>query len=238
MPAVTVGITTAERSEPYLSRTLESLRNSSWSGGVYIRSEPGVVLPALPDGSSIYINETRQGCFHNWHQAAWHLVEHSNTPWILLLQDDVIFAADVFAQLPAVLQRFDRPDVGFVSLYTNRAMAPTHIQDGWGLANYRSDKGYWGALATCWRRDSLHAALQTPALSQPELAHPPGTASVMHRKIDVLIGRACLHLSLKIYTPLPSLVDHIGERSTIGRDLIPGIQAGRRGVGFTTNKKA
>ena len=238
MALLTIGITTAERSEPYLARTLDALRYGGWPAGVYVRSEPGVVLPPLPEGSSIYVNETRQGCFHNWHQAAWHLVEHTTTPWILLLQDDVIFTAKTFPLLAELLPQFDQPDIGFVSLYTNRAMAPRVVRAGWGLANYAANRGYWGALATCWRRDSLRAALHTAALSQPERAHPEGTPTVMHRKIDVLIGRACAELSLKIYTPLPSLVDHIGERSTIGRDLIPGIQAGRRGLGFTTNEKA
>ena len=124
--------------------------------------------------------------------------------------------------------------VGFVSLYTNRSMRPREIYRGWGLANYHATRGYWGALACCWRWESLQRALGTDCLLHPEHSHPVEVVPVDYRKVDVLIGRACLDLSLQIYTPYPSLTDHIGSHSTIGRDLIPGIQSGRRGIGFLT----
>lgn len=230
---VAVGITTAQRPEPYLSRTLASLRQTGYQELIRVRAEPGVDI--TDNAVAITRNSEQQGCFRNWRCLAWQLLQETTQPWLLMLQDDVVFVPGMWDKLsPMLASKTQDSRVGFVSLYTNRSMRPREIYQGWGLANYHAARGYWGALACCWRRESLQRTLDIGCIQRPEHSHPAGIEPTAYRKVDVLIGRACLELSLQIHTPYPSLTDHIGEHSTIGRDLIPGIQAGRRGIGFQT----
>ncbi len=234
---IVIGMTTAPRSTPYIQETLESLAATGQDAPVYLFAEPDSVIPSHPLLRQTIQNRDRLGCFYNWFAAASWMIGHTTAPYILLMQDDVIFRPDAFQELERNATLYQRQNVGFLSMYTNLAMLPLNPdggEDSWGVANFNKTRGYWGALACCWPREKLRAALQTTALQHPEQAHAPATPAVRLRKVDVLIGRACLELQLRIYTPRASLADHIGEESTIGRDKIPGIAAGRRGVKFHT----
>lgn len=226
-----IGITTAPRKVPRIGETLASLslvNKQKWLCSVF--AEPGSPTPENAYKNQKiewYLNFVTRGCFRNWYSAAEHCMLRK-TERVLLLQDDIVFAPEAFDALEKIWPH----TAGVVSLYTNLAMSPTQTQHGWGHANYSASRGYWGALALCVKRDLLRDLLQTDPLRYPAMAHKPGIEKTAFRKVDVLFGRACLQLGIPIYTPVYSLVDHIGAESTIGRDNIPGIQRGRRGVNF------
>jgi hypothetical protein len=90
------------------------------------------------------------------------------------------------------------------------------------------NNAFWGAVAMCFPRASL-IKMQTEGQRYINHKH--------HRKLDVVVGnsmRADMGMSIRV--AVPSLVDHIGSWSTLGRHRLKGNQWGRRGFAFPEKK--
>lgn len=230
MPNLGIGITTAPRpgQENYLQRTLTSARDAGFNEHIHIFAEPGAPAVKLPSVTR-HENRKKLGCFPNFANAVAYMAKQE-VDWVLLLQDDVIFRDDAAEQLHREIATRDPKRTGFLSLYTNKSMRPATAdghEEQWHRPNFRlgtprkQGKGYWGALATCWSMQSLRKMQK----------HPRYANHTHHRKVDVVIGFTCIELQLDVATYVPSLADHIGQKSTIGRDKV-GNQWGRYGKDF------
>jgi hypothetical protein len=232
-----IAITTAPRPEgqDYFSLAHASLRSAGFDEHLHVFAEPG--SPTVADEEMTrHAHKQKLGCFGNFRQAVRHMSKQEEYDWVLMLQDDVVFRDDAAARLRAEVVSREVAKTGFLSLYTNKAMRPATAdgrEEGWHRPNFymgevakgkrpaKRGKGYWGALAGCWPRETLVRMQQ----------HPRFRDHTHHRKVDVVIGHSCIEMGLDVATYVPSLADHVGARSTIGRDKV-GNQWGRYGKDF------
>lgn len=230
MPTLAIGMTVAPRpgGGAYYPEALRSLRAAGYSQPVHLFTEPGT--PAADVGADILLhpNSVKRGCYKNWRHALTQLlVLEPAAEWLLMLQDDGVWRGDAHAKLQDGMARY--PHVGFLSPYTSKAMlSVTSVRnikvnrtDAWVPVKFHN-KAFWGAVATCWPRAAVERLLACPRVVNHD----------HHRKVDVVIGNACRDLGLPILVHAPSLANHIGKKSTIGRDKLIGNQWGRVGCGF------
>lgn len=202
-----IGMTTARRLNPTLSRSLESLSQAGWdSSEVHLFSEPD----ALPTDSmfrgQVTIRGRRAGAFSNWYLALQELV--LTQPWAdcyLVLQDDVIFCRGLRKYLEDEL--WPNCTTGFVSLYCGMMQSNPDAQRGWVRLQPR--QMLYGALAVGF----------TPGAARALLLH---SLFFRHREsrsgmygIDAVLAEWATETGLPGYFHVPSLVDHIGLTSAI-----------------------
>jgi hypothetical protein len=240
---IAVGVTTCPRPDPYIYRSLNSFRGAGFSEKLHIFCEP-----ESPDLSDVenhvrLDSEPKLGAFPNWKRGLHYLLDNTDDPWIMMLQDDVTWTADAARTMYESINRVTHAnDIGFLSPYASAGMVgspykvkrershgrlpPSRPRPGlipqWIDAKHGKGRGFWGALAICMPRRSAELLRETPRFRD----------HTHHRKIDVVLGNAFIVLGLarKIY--VPSLCHHIGEISTLGRHRIKGIAWGRKGFGF------
>ena len=225
MTSLAIGMQTAWRPKEVISDSLTSLRSAGFNQPVHVFGEPNAYMPRT-EGVIPHVNREILGCFPNWKNSVLWLLEYTTADWILMLQDDVIWRNDGGLQLAAGMRDF--PAVGLLSPYTSPKMVPhemrleTPADDRWQEAQFY-DKAFIGALALCFPRRSLELLV----------SHERFLGHTHHRKTDVLVGNTLrLELGLSILVHVPSLADHTGSWSTIGRHRIRGIQWGRKGLGY------
>jgi hypothetical protein len=242
-----IGMTVGRRSEAaeatgYTATAIRSLRTAGFTQPLHVFCEPGAV-PQLPPADQcnlvVHANAVQQGCFRNFRQGSSYLLSHTDADWIMMLQDDGIWRTDGWTHMQAALAAPPHQAVGYLSPYTSPAMvvrqppvrrpkpkagkaAKVAPVMSWRSCHFHN-KSFWGAVAMCFPRQSLiqlHAA--------PRFANHTHT-----RKLDVVVGNAIRRdLGLEILVAVPSLVDHIGKWSTLGRHKLRGIQWGRHGYAF------
>jgi hypothetical protein len=214
-----IAMTTAPRKEPTVKRSIASLRRAGFEETVHVFAEPGSFGHGLPEDPKleIHMNDVKRGCFQNWKYAVTKMLELSPAPWILIVQDDAIWqrgSADILKSRMAVQQ--DRR-TGFLSLYASSANVKGNFQRGWNATD--AGWGFWGAVALCLKRVAAEELLQ-----QKHFVAHKGP-----QQVDAIVAKSMLALKRPCYIHVPSMVDHIGNTSTIGNG---GISQGRRGYRF------
>jgi hypothetical protein len=239
-----IGMTVGRRSEAaeatgYTAAAIQSLRAAGFTQPLHVFCEPGAAAQLPPTGQHntvVHMNAVQHGCFRNFRQGSRYLLEQTDAAWIMMLQDDGIWRADGWAHMQAAMLAPAHQAVGYLSPYTSPAMvvrrpparrpkskaAPAAPAMAWRSCHFYN-KSFWGAVAMCFPRqglEKLHAS--------PRFVNHTHT-----RKLDVVVGNAIRRdLGLEILVAVPSLVDHIGKWSTLGRHKLRGIQWGRRGYAF------
>lgn len=119
---IVIGITTAPRSNgvTYLGPCVASIRAAGFED-VRIFAEPDSPLNGC-DGATIVQRATKRGAWRNWFEMCRDLLETTNAPIILTVQDDTLFSVAARQALEKYWPA-DTSEVGFVSLYT-----PAHYQ--------------------------------------------------------------------------------------------------------------
>lgn len=214
-----VAITTAPRLKSTLETTLNSLQNAGWSQP-YIFAEPESSIPAWADQGYVTKRDTRLGGWRNWYQSLLDLVQRvPDADAYLLVQDDAVFCRNIRLFLEKNL--WPASNAGVLSLY-----CPT---------NYTCSQMGWHPIESL---DDLKAAVTflfprqviPLLLSDPELQQVKNTALKSHNAhIDMRIGQWAQRHGLSVWYFSPSLVQHIGDTST----LWPG--AAVRGVRHAPN---
>ncbi|WP_435018737.1 hypothetical protein TA3x_000722 [Tundrisphaera sp. TA3] len=199
-----VGVTTAPRAAPTLAEGLASLAAAGWDrprlfvdGDVAI-PEPFSALPRT-------VREPLVGAWPSYYLAvAELLMREPEADAYLLVQDDVLFAEglDVRGYLERVL--WPRGCSGIASLFCSRAYSQP--RPGW--ARFR---GAWvrGAQAFAFSPESARAFVADLGVVE----HRRRGSGLTH--IDACIGEWAVRRRMSIYFPTPSLVQHIGEVSTL-----------------------
>ncbi len=223
MSTLAIAMTTCPRKEAYAFRAVASLRAAGFTETLHVFAEPD--SPELTQFANLTIHpaETKLGCFQNWRRAATWLYENLAEDWLMVLQDDVIWCHDACTQLGRAIHQPGLQAVGMLSPYTSKAMVPTGAKTGWLNAKFHN-RAFWGALAVCMPRASLGSLLALDRFRN----HPH------HRKVDVVIGNCFRDLGLAIKVHVPSLADHIGKISTLGRHKFLHNQWGRNGFRFSS----
>lgn len=221
-----VGMTTAQRKERYVFESISSFRSAGFPHELQVYAEPkSHDLTDLP-GVVVHWNETRLNCFANWRHALTQLTSNISADWYMVVQDDVKYRDDAWHQLEKAINSPKYQNVGFLSPYTSAAMVSSKFKNrkGWHPAAHGRKKGFWGALTFCMPAKSARMLLNNKRF----IDHGKNN----HRKVDVIVGNCFRDMNLPRLVCLPSLCDHIGKVSTLGRHKIKGISHGRRGFRF------
>jgi hypothetical protein len=215
-------MTAAPRREPTLDRALISLRAAGFHEDVHVFAEPET-LGALERSKLVtavarvivHDNASRRGCFGNWKSALEWLIAHTSASWVMILQDDALWRIGSSEMLYVQMRTRQDPRTGLLSPYTSPAIVKKDFVDGWNEC--RAGWDFWGALAFCMKRVAAEELLRHPRFVMHD--HP--------LQVDAVVAASMLDLGRPSFVHVPSLVDHIGDTSTIGR-----TGGGRRGYRF------
>jgi len=219
-----VGMTTAPRRQQYPLESLQSFRDAGFEHTLHVFAEPESHNLGKFVDVEVHWNEDRLGCYRNWKHALTWLVANVPAKWYLLVQDDVVYRDDTWHQLEKGLTNPELQNVGFLSPYASAAMVSkaSRHRKGWQPAAHGPRRGFWGALTFCMPAKSAKRLLNNERFQTHQ----------HHRKVDVLVGNCFRDMGLDRRVCVPSLCDHIGKVSTLGRHKIRGISHGRRGFRF------
>jgi hypothetical protein len=220
-----------EGEAPYIARSLASLAAAGFRGPIRVHAEPGCEVPAAPGlEPDVVVHPETLGCYKNWRSVLeWYHADPGGPPWLLAVQDDVLYRDDAATAVVAATAMFDPAATGFASPYCSPAMVDDATREvayaralGRWLDARFYENAFWGALALLIPRPTAAKLLSMPRFLDHE----------HHRKVDVLVGNCCRDLGLRTYVHAPSLCDHAGAISTLGRHKVRGIQWGRRGLAW------
>ena len=215
-----IAMTTAPRRRPTLPRALTSLRKAGFHEDVHVLSEPGTFscFPRPDDERTlVHENSSTRGCFGNWRYALEQLLTRTDARWLLIVQDDAIWSPGAADVLRGEMLSRQELRTGFLSSYVTGKDVPEEFVEGWNES--RVGWLFWGALAFCMKRVAAEELLR-----HPRFVSHQGT-----QQVDAVVAASMLDLGLPSFVHVPSLVDHVGETSTLRED---DFAAGLRGYRF------
>jgi hypothetical protein len=203
-------MTTAPRQTPTVERCLNSLERAGWDV-VQLAVDGSTRLPVSRRLQNISLRTPALGAWPNFYLTMLELVlSKPDADAILMVQDDAQLyeRENVRAYLESVLWPADPP--GIISLYCSAAY--TRSTPGWSMADQRWE---WGALAFVFPADLARRFVCDPAV----IEHRWTDRGL--RFIDDVVGEWAVRNGIPIWYPSPSLVQHIGDTSTVW----PGVPA-------------
>lgn len=210
--------TIPERRDTLFPRTIQSLRLAGFpnprvfvDGGIDAR-------PYEEQGFEVTLRHPKVRAFGNWILALWELyLRDTRADRYAIFQDDVIFVKN----LREYLDHQPFPEKGYWNLFSfmkaNEALIAGK-PNGW----YESDQYGRGALALVFNRDAV-----VQLFSAHSIAMKPQHASRGDRRVDgaVVTALAPTHKQpggvFVEYIHNPSLVQHIGDQSSLGNHNQP-----------------
>lgn len=200
-----VGVTTAPRQQPTLDRCLDNLRRAGWQQP-QLFVDGGAQLADRHGRLDVTYREQKVGAWANFYLAMIELLmRQPHADAYLLLQDDaLLFDGE---NVREYLQGCLWPDgpVAAVSLYCPASY--TRRQPGW----YSWPGTWvWGALAFVFDPAAARQFVSDPLVIEHRWQGRRGDAQV-----DVVIGRWAQRQGKQVHYCVPSLVQHIGQTSTL-----------------------
>lgn len=209
-----VGIITAPREPNYLGAMLDSYF-STWKTKPHVFLEPGVNSYFNQKRVFEHHNERTLGCVANWWNAAKYMLTNTESPFVMMCEDDIEFREDAQHQITNLLKvltgeilnvhvqrNLPLDKVGYISPYCS--LLCVNGKD-WHKPNLRKG-GQCGALCMIFPRASLRRLIEAET-------HFNSKAKGLH--LDYAIGDTLVkHLDLVALTHAPTLVLHIGDVST------------------------
>ena len=200
-----VGVITAPRLAPTLDACLDSFIRAGWERP-RLFVDTATTIATRHAHLPLTVREPRIGAFPNYYLALAELVMRDpEADAYLLAEDDVLFSdrEDLHAYLQDVLWPSD--PIGAVSLYCSSAYTKT--DPGW----HKFDGEWvWGALAFIFSPESARRFLGDPLIFAHRTSSDEGLADT-----DALIGTWSHQRDLPLFFPTPSLVQHIGDTSSL-----------------------
>lgn len=222
-------INTAPRKIDYLPKTLRSIFRAGFQN-VTVFSEPGCNVPVNVDWKP---NPKLLGAWHSFKQAISETVwwsQESQHEYVAYFQDDVTIHPEALDLLSKVLPNLGK--FGYLSLYT-----PTHYNEKAGREiknpgmSVMHIPAAYGACALVFRLDVLKQFAETnvwnnwlgvPALHNTEEEFEKRRQdSTRIKHVDAGITKIIKELELPAIYFHPSLVQHIGEVSSLGHAPSP-----------------
>lgn len=200
-----VGVTTAPRAEVTLGRCLDSLECAGWSDA-WLFAEPGTLLPDRVNLARVTQHAHPLGAWSNWLLGLAELCQREPlADAYLMIQDDVVFCQNLRSYLEHVLWPVEA--VGVVTLYNPRA---SH-DDETGFQRLPTAGGLPGALALAFPNSAARQFLADSQIWNHKWRNAPTAAKL----IDVVVGQWAERVNLPAWAHVPSLVQHIGDRTTL-----------------------
>jgi len=201
-----VGVTTAPRRQETLEACLASLVRAGWETP-YLFVDSAVRIPERFTTLPGTFRDERIGAWPNYYLAlAELLMRRPHADAYMIVQDDVVFydREPLTDYLAAVLWPGKVP--GLVSLYCSAA-------DAQGQRGWHCHDGFWtaGPLALVFPREPAKTFLTDRAVFEHRWLPDPVRAT----SLTGLVNRFAWDRRLPVWFPTPSLVQHIGETSTL-----------------------
>lgn len=206
------GVTTVPaRKDNTLIRTLRSLKRAGFN-------EPRLFVDGQKDATPyskfnlpVTVRNPRIRTFGNWFLSMWELyIRHPNADRYALFQDDVI----VCRNLREYLEWSEFPRKGYWNLYTfpkNYALVKNK-----GLGWHKSNQMGLGALALVFSHRSM-----LTLLSHYHMTERPQDLKKGHQSVDGAIVTTMNKCGRNEFIHNPSLVQHIGVKSTMNHGRFP-----------------
>lgn len=155
------------------------------------------------------------GCFGNYDRALNRCIK-SGADIVLVVPDDILYCEDF---QPIVEQKINDPEVGYVAIFIPKGMGDRYgFAKGWNRCN-----GGWGSSwggGYVMRRDVSEKVLEHPFYQNHLKGKLRGTTNLINyepnKRIDHCIPEVMHRMGLKQLYYAPSIVQHIGFKSTIG----------------------
>lgn len=198
-----VGITTAPRRQPTLEPCLRSLQACGWDQvHLFIDGEVSVGsdFAALPRT----IRNPAAGAWRNFFLSLTELVRRfPAADAFLMVQDDALWPGHL--PVREYLEQLQWPDDGRFLISPYCCADYTEAQAGW---HEFKDRWVYGAVAMVFSKMSAEDFLADPmVVERCRLEYQAG--------IDVVIGDWAKRRDIRVIFPTPSLVQHIGDVSTL-----------------------
>ncbi|MCU0870915.1 MAG: hypothetical protein MUE50_01080 [Pirellulaceae bacterium] len=201
-----VGVTTSPRRQTTLGWCLDSLVRAGWTEA-HLFLDGTTRVPDEYGHWPVTWRARKVGPWPAYYQALTELLLQSpQADAYLILQDDAFLhdRHNLREYLERVLWPGDRPAI--VSPYYSGTAA--HV--GW---QRQTGSWIWGAVSFLFPRDVARALADDPGVCQSRW-----TSGEHRRPIDVILGEWALLRGVEMWFPYPSLVQHVGNTSTIHRD--------------------
>lgn len=198
------GVTTVpERRETYLPRTLESLRGAGFDAPRLFVDGDGRDYSDL--GLEVTRRSPRLNAFGNWLLSLTEVyLRDPHAHRFAIFQDDV----EVYRNARTYLDRVDYPTSGYWNLYTFPEYEKS-VKDG-AVGWFKTIQRGLGALALVFDKRAV-----MKILSSNDLIGRPQNASRGTQGIDGGVVHAMNAQTIYEYAHYPSLVQHIGDLSTL-----------------------
>ena len=200
-----VGVTTSPRKEPTVDICLDSLARAGWERP-WLFVDEGTHLADHQLCLPVTYRQDKVGAWPNFYLALQELLmRQPDADAYLLVQDDAVFydRESLRGYLESCL--WPGEDVAAVSLYCPEPYTRRH--SGWCQIG---GKWIWGALAFVFPNDAARRFVIDHDVFQHRWS-----GRRKHAQIDVVVGEWALRESLNVWYPVPSLVQHIGQTSTL-----------------------
>lgn len=211
-PMIAAAITTAPRPNPTLGMSLSSMWHAGFRDPVFVLDDhaaPGLITtPNQCPPLELVHNSPPLGGLKNWCQALQLLLERTEARWLLVLEDDITWAAGARAALERDLVTLEGRPVGYLSLYIARKVSREielrkHVRRLTpGMHQSALGEAVWGSQAYAIPRATAEALLGDPAFDDLRRNYQK------NRNRDNIVSGALHRLGLPLYFRVPALVDH------------------------------
>lgn len=216
---LTIAMPSAFRPGLSRDRAVKALRAGGFLDPLHLFTEP-----PHPEqhwlNVTVHPNETQLGGWLNHKQCLRWLLDNAPTRYLMVAEDDVVFCCGARQLLDQQIEA--HPDFSVITLYySNRDHQATKAADGWFLHNRGCH--HFGNLALVFDREG---GIEKYLASVEHIVEGRFT-----RNYDVPMFSWFKNNPSEdhgVWSHCPSLVDHIGVRSTLGHKDHPG----RRGYRF------
>ncbi len=211
-----------ERADGLLPRTLEGVRRGGFPAPRLFLDGAGHAEAAALEarlGLPVSARFPRLRAFASWLLALEEVyLREPHVDRYAMFQDDLTCCRNA----RDYLDRCAFPERGYLNLYTfpeNQVLAPRTAAggtaDGWYLANQRGK----GAVALVFSNEGCRTLLQhRHMVDRPHDPPPPGEPERPFKAIDGAVVSAMKKAGWQEWVHSPSLVQHLGERSTLGNE--------------------
>lgn len=210
-----VGVTTSPRKEPTIDICLDNLARAGWEQPRLFVDE-GTDLADHQLCLPVTYRQDKAGAWSNFYLALQELLmRQPDADAYLLVQDDAVFYDG--ENLREYLESSLWPDenIAVVSLYCPEPYTRRHF--GWQRSG---GKWVWGALALVFPNEAARRFVV-----DHDVFNHRWSGRRKHAQIDVVVGDWALRHDRDVWYPVPSLVQHIGQTSTIWHE---GRASGKR----------
>jgi len=215
---IATGIITAPRPKPTLFESIVSYRVGGFTNRVHVFAEKDVGFSSA--NMITEVNKERLGNLRNWAKALTTLFTDTKAPWLMICEDDIVWAQacaeTLFSDLQSYRQRPDYHQSGAISLFcpikASKEIEQRNgvLQRGW----YGSSQGKktWGAQCLVFSREQARELLSCRIFN--------GFLNDYRwdKNIDAIIGQSLAARQKNIAYRIPCLVNHtLGEgNSSLG----------------------